>query len=129
MGPAGAHLRARDTEPERAGLAVSLPLRRATAVIENIAAQGDLVCIQLYGHPWVSGEYWPMIVPSFQVRATDDAGAEHRGMPGDGGGSPEGSREFWFWPPVPPSVKRIRVTVSTLWEAAWAELDIPGRPG
>jgi len=26
-------------------------------------------------------------------------------------------------------VKRIRVTVSTLWEAAWAELDIPGRPG
>jgi hypothetical protein len=26
-------------------------------------------------------------------------------------------------------VKRIRVTVSTLWEAAWAELDIPGRSG
>lgn len=124
-----AHLRARDHEPERAGLAVSLPLQRATAVIENIAAQGDLVSIQLYGHPWVSGEYWPMIVPSFQVRATDDAGAEHRGMPGDGGGSPEGSREFWFWPPVPPSVKRIRVTVSTLWEAAWAELDIPGWSG
>jgi len=124
-----AHLRARDNEPERAGLAVTLPLRRATAVIENIAAQGDLVSIQLYGHPWVSGEYWPMIVPSFQVRATDDAGEEHRGMPGDGGGRPEGSREFWFWPPVPPSVKRIRVTVSTLWEAAWAELDIPGRPG
>ena len=97
-------------------------------MIENIAAQGDLVSIQLYGHPWVSGEYWPMIVPSFQVRATDDAGAEHRGMPGDGGGRPEGSRAFWFWPPVPPSVKRIRVTVSTLWEAAWAELDIPGRP-
>jgi hypothetical protein len=124
-----ARLRGRDNEPERAGLAVSLPLRRATAVIENIAAQGDLVSIQLYGHPWVSGEYWPMIVPSFQVRATDDAGAEHQGMPGDGGGSPEGSREFWFWPPVPPSVKRIRVTVSTLWEAAWAELDIPGRSG
>ena len=124
-----AHLRARDNEPERAGLAVWMPLRRATAVIESIAAHGDLVSIQLYGHPWVSGEYWPMIVPSFQVRATDEAGAGHRGMPGDGGGSPEGSREFWFWPPVPPSVKRIRVTVSTLWEAAWAELDIPGRPG
>jgi hypothetical protein len=29
--------------------------------------------------------------------------------------------------PVPPAAKRIRVTVSTLWEAAWAELDIPGR--
>ena len=124
-----AHLRARDNEPERAGLAVWMPLRRATAVIENIAVQGDLVSIQLYGHPWLSGEYWPMIVPSFQVRATDDAGAEHRGIPGDGGGRPEGSRAFWFWPPVPPSVKRIRVTVSTLWEAAWTELDIPGRPG
>ena len=124
-----AHLRARDNEPERAGLAVALPLRRATAVIESIAAHGDLVSIELYGHPWLSGEYWPMIVPGFQVLATADAGTEHRGMPGDGGGRPEGSRTFWFWPPVPPSAKRIRVTVSTLWEAAWAELDIPGRPG
>ena len=122
-----AHLRERDGEPERAGLAVALPLRRATAVIESIAAHDDLVTIQLYGHPWVGGEYWPMIAPSFQVRATDDAGAEHRGMPGDGGGTPEGSQAFWFWPPVPPSAKRIRVTVGTLWEAAWAELDIPGR--
>ena len=124
-----AHLRARDNEPERAGLAVWMPLRRATAVIESIAAHDDLVTIQLYGHPWVGGEYWPMIAPSFQVRATDDTGAEHRGMPGDGGGRPEGSQAFWFWPPVPPSAKRIRVTVSTLWEAAWAGLDIPGRPG
>jgi hypothetical protein len=49
-------------------------------------------------------------------------------MPGDGGGRPEGSQAFWFWPPVPPAAKRIRVTVSTLWEAAWAGLDIPGRP-
>ncbi len=40
-----------------------LPLRRATAVIETIAAQEDYVCIQLYGHPWVAGEYWPMITP------------------------------------------------------------------
>jgi hypothetical protein len=124
-----AHRRARDIEPERAGLAVTLPLRRATAVIESIAAQDEFVAIELYGHPWISGEYWPMIAPSFQVRATDDTGAEHQGMPGSGGGSPEGSREFWFWPPVPPGAKRIRVTVSTLWEAAWAELDIPGRSG
>ncbi|MGH3177721.1 MAG: hypothetical protein ACRDPF_28075, partial [Streptosporangiaceae bacterium] len=50
-----AHLRARDNEPERAGLAVALPLRRATAVIESIAAHGDLVSIELYGHPWLSG--------------------------------------------------------------------------
>ena len=96
-------------------------------MIESIAAHDDLVSIELYGHPWVTGEYWPMIAPSFQVRATDDTGAEHRGIPGSGGGSPEGSWGFWFWPPVPPAAKRIRVTVSTLWEAAWAELDIPGR--
>ena len=36
-----AHRRARDNEPERAGLAVALPLRRATAVIESIAAHED----------------------------------------------------------------------------------------
>ena len=82
-----AHRRARDNEPERAGLAVPLPLRRATAVIESIAAQDEFVTIQLYGHPWLSGEYWPMIVPCFAVRATDDTGAEHQGMAGSGGGS------------------------------------------
>jgi hypothetical protein len=123
-----ARQRARDVEPERAGLAVRLPVRRATAVLESIAAHGDLVSVELYGHPWVTGEYWPMIAPCFQVRAVDDTGVEHEGVPGGGGGSPEGSREFWFWPPVPPAAKKIRVTVSTLWEAAWAEVGIPGRP-
>jgi hypothetical protein len=122
-----ARQRTRDAEPERAGLAVRLPLRRATAVIESLTARDDLVSVELYGHPWMTGEYWPMIAPCFQVRAVDDTGAEHEGVPGGGGGSPEGSWEFWFWPPVPQEAKRIRVTVSTLWEAAWAEADIPGR--
>ncbi len=122
-----AHLRRRDAEPDRAGLAVGLPLRQATAVIESIAAHDDLVSIELYGHPWVNGEYWPMITPCFQVRAVDDTGVEHEGVPGGGGGSPEGSWEFWFWPPVSPAARRIRVIVSTLWEAAWAEVPIPGR--
>ena len=123
-----ARQRTRDAEAERAGLAVRLPLRRATAVLESIAARDGLVSVELYGHPWVTGEYWPMIAPCFQVRAVDDTGVEHEGMPAGGGGSPEGSGEFWFWPPVNPAVKRIRVIVSTLWEAAWAEVDIPGRP-
>jgi hypothetical protein len=121
--------RERDGEPARAGLAAGLPLRQATAVIESITAHDELVSIQLYGHPWVSGEYWPMIAPCFDVRAVDDAGGEHRGMRGSGGGSPEASFRFWFWPPVPRAARRIRVIVSTLWEAAWAEIDIPGRPG
>jgi hypothetical protein len=66
--------RASAAEPDRAGLAVALPLQRATAVIENIAAREDYVSIQLYGHPWVSGEYWPMITPCFQVRAVTTRG-------------------------------------------------------
>jgi hypothetical protein len=120
--------RAQAAEPDRAGLAVALPLRRATAVIESITALDEYVVIQLYGHPWVWGEYWPMITPCFGVRAVDDTGTEYEGVPGSGGGDPEGSREFWFWPPVPLQAKRLRVTVSTLWEAAWAEAAIPGRP-
>jgi hypothetical protein len=119
--------RTRDGEPARAGLAARLPLRQATAVIENITADENLVSVQLYGHPWVTGEYWPMIAPCFRVRAVDDTGSEHAGIPGSGGGSPEGSWRFWFWPPVAPEVRRIKVIVSTLWEAAWAEIDIPGR--
>jgi hypothetical protein len=119
--------RALDGDPARAGLAAGLPLRQATAVIESITAHENLVSVQLYGHPWVTGEYWPMITPCFQVRAVDDTGSEHEGMRGSGGGSPEGSWEFWFWPPVAPAARRIRVIVSTLWEAAWAEIDIPGR--
>ena len=96
-------------------------------MIEGIAAHDDYVSVQLYGHPWVSGEYWPMIAPCFQVRAVDDTGAEHEGVRGGGGGAPEGSYEFWFWPPVATEARRIRVIVSTLREAAWAEVDIPGR--
>jgi hypothetical protein len=112
---------------EHRGLAVRLPLEHATAVIESISAQDELVSIQLYGHPWVHGEYWPMITPCFQVRATDDAGNEHEGMPGSWQGSPghEGGGSFWFWPPVDTVRKSLRVTVSTLWEAAWAEIELP----
>ena len=83
--------RALDGDPARTGLAARLPLRQATAVIESISAQENMVSVQLYGQPWVSGEYWPMITPCFQVRAVDDTGSEHEGVRGSGGGSPEGS--------------------------------------
>ena len=112
---------------EHLGLAVRLPLEHATAVIDSVSARGELVSIRLYGHPWVMGEYWPMITPCFGVRAVDDAGQEHHGIPGDWAGSPacEGSGDFWFWPPVEVSRTSLRVTVSTLWEAAWAEIPLP----
>lgn len=40
-------------------LVVRLPLEHAAAVIERVSARDELVSIQLYGHPWVMGEYWP----------------------------------------------------------------------
>ena len=112
---------------EYRGLVVRLPLEHATAVIESVSVQGELVGVQLYGQPWVRGEYWPMIAPCFQVSAIDDAGHEYTGMPGDWRGFPgdEGTGSFFFWPPVPTARKSMRVTVSTLWEAAWAELELP----
>jgi hypothetical protein len=112
---------------EHRGLAIRLPFGQATAVIESVSARGDLVSIQLYGRPWVMGEYWPMITPCFGVRAVDDAGQDHDGIPGGWRGLSEGqgSGGFWFWPPVDPARKSLRVTVSTLWEAAWADIPLP----
>jgi hypothetical protein len=118
--------------PERAssaGLAARLPLTQATAVIETLTAHEDMVAVQLYGHPWVLGD-WPVITPCFRVTAVDDNGTEHEGEPRNASTSistREGSGTFWFWPPVGPQAKQLRVTVSTLWEAAWALIDIPGR--
>jgi hypothetical protein len=113
--------------PQHRGLVVQLPLEHATAAIESVSAQGELVGVQVYGHPWVMGEYWPMITPCFQVRAVDDAGNEYDGMRGDWQGFPgnEGHGNFFFWPPIDPAHKRLRVIVRTLWDAAWAEIELP----
>jgi hypothetical protein len=122
-----AHLAARFEPAEHRGLVAHLPLEHAMAVIESVSAQGELVGVRLYGHPWMMGEYWPMIAPCFQVSATDDAGNEYDGIGGFERGFPgnEGTGSFFFWPPVPTACKSMRVTVSTLWEAAWAELELP----
>jgi hypothetical protein len=122
-----AHAAAHFEPGEHRGLAVHLPLEQATAVIESVSAQGELVGVRLYGHPWVMGEYWPMITPCFRVRATDDAGNGYTAMPGYWRGFPgnEGTGSFFFWPPVPTARKSMRVTVNTLWEAAWAEIELP----
>ncbi len=112
-----------------ADLAVRLPLGPATAVLERITAREDMVSVQLYGHPWTFEESWPLIAPCFRVTAVDDTGAEYEGGIGNGSWSPgyEGSVAVWFSPPVGPRARQLRVTVSTLWEAAWALVDIPGR--
>jgi hypothetical protein len=112
-----------------AGLAVPLPLQQAVAVVENISAYEDLVSVQLYGHPWVARGSFPTITPNFRVTAVDDTGVQHEGMPDGSSHSHayDGTGSFWFWPPVPTQAKQLRVIVSTLWEAAWALIDIPGR--
>jgi hypothetical protein len=111
-----------------AGLAIRLPLQRATTVIENITVREDMLSLRLYGHPWISSE-WPMIAPCFRVTITDGTGLKHEGEFGSSSESPahEGSGLIWAWPPVDPQAKRLKITVSTLWEAAWALIDIPGR--
>ncbi|MGD0069440.1 MAG: hypothetical protein ABSB76_39220, partial [Streptosporangiaceae bacterium] len=111
------------------GLAVRLPFHQATAVIENVTGHDDLVFVLLYGHPWLTGDYFPMITPCFRVIAVDDTGMEHKGVRQRGSefSTHEGRHSFLFWPPVPPQAKQLRVIVSTLWEAAWALVDIPGR--
>ena len=112
-----------------AGLAVPVPLEQAAAVIENITAHEDLVSVRLYGYPWVPEGSFPMIAPCFRVTAIDDTGVKHDGVPDSSSYSPahDGTGSFWFWPPVPTQAKQLRVIVSTLWEAAWALIDIPGR--
>ena len=54
-------------------------------------------------------------------------GTSTRACPATGRVSPghEGSGNFWFWPPVDPGRKSLRVIVSTLWEAAWADIELP----
>jgi hypothetical protein len=112
-----------------AGLAVPVPLEQAAAVIENITAYQDLVSVRLYGHPWVLEGSFPMITPCFRVTAVDDTGVKHDGVPDSRSYSlaHDGTGSYWFWPPVPTQAKQLRVIVSTLWEAAWALIDIPGR--
>ena len=112
-----------------AGLAVPVPLEQAAAVIENITAYEDLVSVRLYGYPWVPEGSFPIIAPCFRVTAIDDTGVKHDGVPDSSSYSPayDGTGSFWFWPPVPTQAKQLRVIVSTLWEAAWALIDIPGR--
>jgi hypothetical protein len=125
----------RTTPPDRqVSLCATLPFTGAAVVMEGLSAWGEDVQLHLYGWPWVDGERWPMAIPSFTVRAFDDLGGEHQGRPGSrrdyGGG--EGHGDFTLWPAVPARVRHLRIVVSTLWESASADLDLPrdaGWPG
>ncbi len=72
---------------------------------------------------------WPAAIHCFMVRAIDDLGHEHEGHGGNwrGYGAGEGHGEFTLWPAVPYRAGRLRVVISTLWEARWADIEMPGR--
>jgi hypothetical protein len=114
-----------------AGLTAALPLERAVAILEWVGVDADAVTLGLYIFPYVTGEYWPVSVPCMQVAAADDEGGRYETMPatfGSGGGEKgEGHGDLLVWPPVASHITRLRITVSTMWEAAWADIDLPGR--
>jgi hypothetical protein len=107
----------------------ALPFEHAAVVIEGLAAWGEDIHLYIYGWPWVHGQHWPTAIPSFKVRAIDDLGQEHEGQAGNwhGYGAGEGRGEFTLWPAVPRRAGRLRVVVSTLWEARWADIELPSR--
>jgi hypothetical protein len=110
-------------------LCAVLPFEHAAAVIEGLSAWGEDIQLHIYGWPWVQGQHWPAAIPSFKVRAIDDLGQEHEGQAGNWRryGAGEGHGEFTLWPAVPRRAGRLRVVISTLWEARWADVELPSR--
>jgi hypothetical protein len=110
-------------------LCVALPFEHAAAVIEGLTAWGDDIQLHIYGWPWLQDQHWPTAIPSFTVRAIDDLGHEHDGHPGGwrGYSTGEAHAEFTLWPAVPRGAGRLRVVISTLWEARWADIELPRR--
>lgn len=110
-------------------LCAALPFDHAAAVIEGLSAWGEDIQLHIYGWPWIQEQNWPAAIPSFTVSAIDDLGQEHEGHPGGwrGYGAGEGHAEFTLWPAVLRRADRLRVVISTLWEARWAEIELPSR--
>jgi hypothetical protein len=124
-------------------LLAALPFEHASVLIESVSvaatAAGRAIGVRLHGSPWVPAAPWPVIAPCFRVHAADDAGNTFQGFleglqparqgTRPGVGDPPASRgTFWLWPPVPEGATRLAVTVSTLWEAATADITLAAGP-
>jgi hypothetical protein len=110
-------------------LCAALPFEHAAAVIEGLSAWGEDIQLRMYGWPWVQNQHRPVAIPSFNIRAIDDLGQQHEGHAGGwrGYGAGEGHGEFTLWPAVQRRASRLRVVISTLWEAQWADIELPSR--
>jgi hypothetical protein len=109
-------------------LCVALPFEHAAVVIEGMSAWGEDVQLHVYGWPWIR-QQWPTAIPSFTVRAVDDLGTGYEGHAGSwrGYGAGEGHGDFTLWPGVSRGAGHLRVVISTLWEACWADITMPSR--
>ena len=114
-------------EQDLVALGARLPLQMATAVLDWMVVDDDCTYFQLYVAPDAHGEYWPVTTPTWTVLVTDDLGREHDAVPARfwRGGAGAGWGDFVLWPPVSPLARRLRLQVSTLWEAAWVEVTLP----
>ena len=114
-------------EQDLVALGARLPLQMATAVLDWMVVDDDCTYFQLYVDPDAHGEYWPVTTPPWTVLVTDDLGREHDAVPARfwRGGAGAGWGDFVLWPPVSPLARRLRLQVSTLWEAAWVEVTLP----
>ncbi|MGH3300510.1 MAG: hypothetical protein ACRDOK_02310, partial [Streptosporangiaceae bacterium] len=110
-------------------LCVAVPFEHAVAVIEGVSAWGEDIQLHVYGWPWIGGQQWPRAIPPFKVRAIDDLGHEHEGRAGSWReyGAGEAHGDFTLWPAVPRQAGRLHVIISTLWEAGWADIELPTR--
>jgi hypothetical protein len=124
-------------------LLARLAFGHASALIESVSVAdtggGRVVGVRLLGSPWVPAAPWPVIAPCFAVHAADADGAAYEGIlegfqpAGDGPRSgqsavPAGRGTFWLWPPVPDGATGLTITVSTLWEAATADVTFAPAP-
>lgn len=121
----------RGTAPDRQiAICAGLPFASAAVVIEGLSGWGQDIQLHLYGWPWTHSEPWPAAIPSFTVRAIDNLGVEHEGRLGIGRSYDAGEAhgDFTLWPAVRAEVNRLRVVVTTLWESAWADIELPPAP-
>ena len=99
----------------------SFPLEQGVAAIDAMIVQDGNVYMRLYVFPDAVGEYWPVSVRRFDLSCTDQGIPATHWRTREG----EGLGDLWLWPPLDPAVRRLRLEITTPWEAAWTDVDIP----